>query len=717
MLNASAIAAQAAMHFPKAQGYERRRSKTDIEQAARPVPSRKPSQPPPLQTNVASNGNPSGSGYANTSGHRSDSAAAANAAFPRSPVTTPPPQPQQSYSYIQSPANERDGKPSKEKTKRKLFSKPNKINISKDKDVDKKQPQTAGPYGATNSLLFSGSTTSLAEPMPTSSLYSLSNASASTSTLVPSERATVSEKDKHRHNFLTRQKHKFKDDHHAIALSSASSNSQPVNPHAPQSLYSFAPSSPGLGGKSVTGFDLRHGGRALREKKKEEKAAAASSFTTPRPGTAAGFESGRDVLGTVDESKAYFGPPSNTSTYGHTNELGIPSQGLSGFGLQGMSADDAWPLLKARLLNIFEGEDLRTPVEDFNRLVGVHVQRCITRRSPINILEDLRELLFTGFTSLDQTLSPISDEQLVASLVETWTFVFSTVLPFMQAALLPLDLEFKGHGTVLQPQQAKDFWAAVSHSSVDPKHFPLLDIRTLVLLHFRDLIVLPRHETLMLIFSRLSIDSLQTATISSFHDTPPFLARPGTSSSTSAGLGLSSLGPTIDPSSFNSQSSTLLDSTAGSSSFDGRSRATSNTSAGSFPSVARSRAGTNPAPQAPPAIPAAPAPMDSTKVTETAARMLQCFTLLSRLRGTAKMLVVASVGEKDREKEQEEAELAGRKMDRLARELKLNWLGRSRMGGDRRGFVGSKVKPVVGLGTPQLGHERGGSRSEIGVAS
>ncbi|KAL9051548.1 MAG: hypothetical protein Q9162_005940 [Coniocarpon cinnabarinum] len=726
ILNASAIAAQAAMHFPKPHGHDRRRSKTDIEQTSRQqTPLRKtsnPPLPPPIQTNVSSGTSSAASNR--SAGPRSESTAAANAAFPRSPVTTPPPG-QHVEGYIQSPVNEKDTKASKEKTKRKLFSKPNRIHITKDRDVDRSTIKTVGPYGSGNRPLFNGSTTSLAEPTPASSLYSLSNASASTSTLVPAERGAAAEKEKHKHNFLSRQKQKLKDDHHALALSSASSNSQPVNPSAPQPLYSFAPSSPGLVNKSISGLDLRHGGRALREKKKEEKekAAATPAFVaTPRPGTSTGFDPSRDVPGTVDEAKAYFGPPSNMSAYGHTSELGIPNQGLSGFGLQGMSADDAWHLLKARLLNIFEGEDLRTPVEDFNRLVSVHVQRCITKRAPINILEDLRELLFTGFTALDQTLRTVPDDHLVASIVETWTFVFCTVLPFLQAALLPLDLEFKGHGTMLAPQAAADFWTSVTHSSFDPKAFPSLDIRTLTLLHFRDVVILPRHETLLTIFSRLSIDSLAHSTVN-FHE-PNSLARPGTSSSasaaTTAGLGLTGLPSNFaDPSSYNSQSSTLL-SSSNADSFDTRSRATSNTSAGSFPSAPRSRAGTHsnhpPLPQAP------PLPLDSAKITETAGRMLQCFTLLSRLRGTAKMLVVASTGEKERDKEVEEAVDAGRKMERLSRELKLNWMGRSRVGGDRRGLVGSRGG-LVGLGTPALGGGSGGAfegrgmNMGVGVAS
>lgn len=85
--------------------------------------------------------------------------------------------------------------------------------------------------------------------------------------------------------------------------------------------------------------------------------------------------------------------------------------------------------------------------------------------------------------------------------------------------------------------------------------------------------------------------------------------------------------------------------------------------------------------------------MDSANVTKAAARMLQCICVVAVARN-GKDAGCCGTGPTEREKEQEEAEAAGRKIERLARELKLNWLGRSRMGRDRIGLVGSKAKPI-----------------------
>lgn len=516
----------------------------------------------------------------------------------------------------------------------KLFSKPKHIGISSYKDTDKKDRPLPSPGKVPSpgpSLLYktvNASSTSLADTLGSgsASLYSLQN--SSTSTLMPK----AEDKEKaHRPHFLSRQKHKLRDkmDDHALTLSSASSNSKPTDPNAPQSIYSFAPSSPGPTqgsfSKSVSGLDLRHGGRALREKKREEKAAMPDGKKS-------------------DEKNDWLGPASSStvSMFNAGSTVDLTYGNLQGFGLSNLTPDDAWDFLKAKILIIFEGEELRMPVEDLNRLVSAHIQRCVHRRAPTIVTEDLSDLLRTGFFSLDQTLRGIPDDRLVPFLVEMWLFVFGTILPYIQAVFLPLDLEFKGRGSLMTADEAADFWGIVPGLG-DGFDDDELDVRRLVLLSYRDSIILPRHDPLKAIFSRLSLESINVGVDSPLPLPSPAGARPSTSGS-------------LDPSysSFNSQGSTLLG--------DGgaRSRATSNTSAPELPSFA------------PPPLRNAggQASPDSSHVTETVGRMLQCMSVLASLRSD------------------DEAQA---KMEDLTKTLKLNWLGRGRTGRNRKGFVGARM--------------------------
>jgi hypothetical protein len=432
-------------------------------------------------------------------------------------------------------------------------------------------------------------------------------------------------------------------------------------------------------------LDLRHGGRALREKKKEDKLVPAisnSSLLEP-PIRDTSLNQSADWPGPPSYSgSSVFGPPTSSTSISHTPDYGFSQTGMASlgasFGISGITSDDAWPLLKAKLLNIFEGEDLRPPIEDFNALVSVHLKRCIQRRAPTLIIEDLNELLQTGFLSLDQTLRQIPDDRLVPHLVAMWNLVFSVILPFLQAVFLPLDLEFKGRGPIMTAREAADFWGAALPSdsnATDPDAnrniFILgeeLDVRRIIVLKFRDTVFLPRHEALMAIFTRLSLDSISAGIYpyDPLPEPPPIGSgtRPGTAHSAD---GFAS--PYHSMNSYNSQSSTLLDSGSPFSAA-GRSRATSNTSAGSFPSsVGAHSTGSHGGLAALPP----PQPMDSAQVTEMVGRMLQCVSVL------------ASVQSKDD---------AQSKMERLTKELKLNWLGRGRTGRQRRGFVGTRLRPA-----------------------
>lgn len=704
-LSASQIAAQAAMHHisppPSQLGGERKRSYPGLApiNTQGPAGSRRPSDNQSPQHSTGT-----GLQYSNGTlgGNRLAATTAANAAFPngRSPLPSPG-LPPPSTNMTLGPPPEKEPKP--KTSKMKLF-KPKNIALSKDKDA--KVPPvlpSPGKTPSTSNFLRGGfpnaSTTSLVDPnSAASSLYSSAN--VSTSTLVP----TISEKDKEkRHHFLSRQKHKLRDEPTQLPLSSAHSNSQATNPDKPQPLYSFTPDSPGPGtfAKSMSGFDLRHGGRALREKKKEEKAAAAAAnlnLTQVTSNTSVGTTD--QYLGPSSYDPSFAGPPSaNASVFSFPSETPLPvsAQAFSNIGAQmglpGIGPDDAWPLLKARLLNLFSGENLRTPIEDFNALVSVHVRRCIQRRSPIVLVEDVRELLQTGFSSLAQTLRGVPDERLVTNLVEMWIGVYGAILPFLQAVFLPLELEFKGRGSVMTQREAQEFWGAIPESLKSeerpgsaggsqrlPNLADELEVRRITLIAFRDTVILPKHESLMNIFSRLSLESLNAGVSPDKNGKGREHARsdPATTGAERPGTA-GSLSPRL--SSFNSQSSTLLDaasnSSGGAMSLASRSRATSNTSAGSFgtsmPHLTSPLAGpgsfsATSQPQASPV-----ALTDPAKVTETVARMLQC------------LYVLASC---------QTGDVAQGNIERLTGALKYNWLGRGRTGRDRRGWVGMKGQRV-----------------------
>jgi len=397
-LSASQIAAQAAMQH---QNHQRKRSQTlPLENVyGQRRPSRGPVSPPLLSLTEASGERHSGFGapqgapgpaqggqvYRNglLAGSVNPAATAANVVFARSPQTSPnlptvdTMQQQQQYREPEKPA-----KP--EKSKVKLFSRPGKLTgLGKEKDSKEKPLGSPSKLGFGNHQLQRAnmSTHSLVDSNMSgaSSMYTLGNSSSATIRAIDTSAApSIVEKEQgkeKKHHFLSRQKQKLsgKDDHH-LPLSSANSNSRPVDPHAPSSFYNFnVPPSPGPAttsfSKSMSGLDLRHGGRALREKKREEKSAANHSFqeSNLRESETSGDWPGPSSLGSTSGLSPYPGLP---NTAYPSSIYGGDLQDLGRYGLNNMSPDDAWPLLKSKLFAVFQGEDLRLPIEDFNRLVS-----------------------------------------------------------------------------------------------------------------------------------------------------------------------------------------------------------------------------------------------------------------------------------------------------------------------------------------------------------
>jgi len=631
--------------------------------------------------------------------HAAAATAAANIAFPRTTSQTTSPVPPIQESTIPSPLTMPEKPAKAEKSKVKLFSRPKKID-TKSESKERPMPSPSKIGSALASLQRGNySTTSLVD---TQSFYSMANSSSAT--IRPAESPIEregKEKDKERkHHFLSRQKHKLssKEDYH-LPLSSAASNSRPVDPHAPSSLYNFnPPPSPGPNsalGKSVSGLDLRHGGRALREKRKEEKLSDMLRHENDSSLGAGSEWPGPGSLGSSANTGSYFHEPLDPTKYGLSN----------------MSMDDAWPYLKAKLLVIFEGEDLRLPVEDLNRVVTMHIQYCIQRRSAHAIIEDLLDLLKTGFASLDHALRMTPEDRVIPALVELWVITFTNILPYLQAVFLPLDLEFSGVGSLLSPEQAREVWAGALTSVSTPTTQgatpgssnlstytspanPLPEVRQIVLAAYRDILILPRYEKLKTIFSRLSLEHLPYSLASLALASPAAVSDNIASLSTSPSesfAGRPGTAMSLDPSiaSYNSTSTTVF----GNDSNPSRSRAISNVSYGSGASDPPSANGSLLRPFTPQMREGDRTREtlgsvreqnveDSKQVTEMVGRLLQCMSVLASVGTGAGTGMTGSNG----------ADEPTKMISELGRLLKLNWLGRGRTGRNRRGIVGGRVK-------------------------
>ena len=266
------------------------------------------------------------------------------------------------------------------------------------------------------------------------------------------------EKDHHRTHFLRTRRDR---DHGTF--SSSNSNSKMAD--AAGSLYSFTPSSPSSTvfasskdlQKTISGIDITSASKTS----KTFKAAL---------GGGGGVLSYEDSLLALD-----LGPSEN-----------------------------AWSTLCARVLPLFDGDLLRNTVEDLNRLVTLHIKRCVDRRDPVLLLNDVRMLLEAGMSSIEPHLNELPDERLLSRLVEIWSLVFRYTTPYLEAVLLPLQQEFKGLGSVLNPRESREFFGVdVAATAGSPMG---LDVRRLIMIAMRDCIVLPVYERLRVLFSRLQLD-------------------------------------------------------------------------------------------------------------------------------------------------------------------------------------------------------------------
>lgn len=171
---------------------------------------------------------------------------------------------------------------------------------------------------------------------------------------------------------------------------------------------------------------------------------------------------------------------------------------------------DPWGALHVHVLPLFNGEQLRMPIEDLNILVRRHISSTISS-SPSKALasleNDASELIVSGMATLNAKLNGVEEEKLVGRVVEIWGFFWDQVLPYIEGVLLPLQTDpllSSLHRTPKRPS-SPNRQGSISGLSSTLSSYPI-DVRTVALRAFRDKVILQRATKL---HSRISLFTKQ----------------------------------------------------------------------------------------------------------------------------------------------------------------------------------------------------------------
>ncbi|SNX84488.1 uncharacterized protein MEPE_03197 [Melanopsichium pennsylvanicum] len=196
------------------------------------------------------------------------------------------------------------------------------------------------------------------------------------------------------------------------------------------------------------------------------------------------------------------------------------------------ASSDTWQMICIRVLPLFNGEALRTSIEELNEMVSLHVRKRL-ERSQAHTLDsltfDLVSLASTGTLTLNSKLQGLEDTRLLLRLVEVWTFFLGQVLPYCEGCFLPFQTDptlrsliasSASYGVGSSATGAAGVYSNVGpfSSSANLTHsggaliffgsanadFQRIDVRKILLVVFRDQVLLPIYERLSYLFSHLS---------------------------------------------------------------------------------------------------------------------------------------------------------------------------------------------------------------------
>lgn len=256
--------------------------------------------------------------------------------------------------------------------------------------------------------------------------------------------------------------------------------------------------------------------------------------TSPAVGSALNSSAGASQSGTSgQQASTLFG------SYPQTGSASVPgaaspNPGALSFNVGPSISSDTWQMICIRVLPLFNGEPLRTSIEELNEMVTLHIRKTL-ERSQTHAIEsltlDLLSLTSTGTLTLNSKLQGLDDQRLLLRLVEVWTFFLGQVLPYCEGCFLPLrtDPALRNLVATSGSYGAANGTAGIATSSSSAGLFSagsnltqsgaalllsgapstgmdlqLIDVRKVLMVVFRDQVLMPIYERLFQLFAHLT---------------------------------------------------------------------------------------------------------------------------------------------------------------------------------------------------------------------
>ena len=241
------------------------------------------------------------------------------------------------------------------------------------------------------------------------------------------------------------------------------------------------------------------------------------------------------LRGSVASTPSSSFPRTDTSTLGNVSAFAqsilghFPSStslGTSGNALPSTSAPPPqalWQSICVRLLPLFyeQAGDLR--IESVSDSMETYIRFQFERdpdQAPALLEDHLQKLISTGLMGVNMQLQQCEGTLRARELVRMWLHYYDTVLPYVHASMLPLETKLHSWqvlATISSKQRSRSASRVLEKgdSSFSEHACPLppaMDVRRVLLLAFRDQVVLPVCDWLYSLASRVDFEPLDATT-------------------------------------------------------------------------------------------------------------------------------------------------------------------------------------------------------------